>query len=129
MNRLDAHPELCEVTNDEIQELRAKSYNATLIRRIDITSDLARFQIRPDGGVAAFKPGQYVALGLGYWEPRIQPSQAEEMDAAKLKKLVRRAYSISCPMLDEVGQLAPCGSLDYLEFYVVLVRFAVKPQG
>ncbi len=90
VNRLDAHPELCEVTNDEIQELRAKSYNATLIRRIDITSDLARFQIRPDGGVAAFKPGQYVALGLGYWEPRIQPSQAEEMDAAKLKKMVRR---------------------------------------
>ncbi len=32
-------------------------------------------------------------------------------------------------MLDEVGQLAPCGSLDYLEFYVVLVRFAVKPPG
>ncbi len=44
VNRLDAHPELCEVTNDEIQELRAKSYNATLIRRIDIPATWLDFR-------------------------------------------------------------------------------------
>lgn len=39
--------------------------NAFLVARHDLTDDLARFTIRPDGGVPAFHPGQYVSLGLG----------------------------------------------------------------
>jgi ferredoxin--NADP+ reductase len=113
---------------EEVQQLREKLYNATIIERIDAHSDLARFRIRPDAGIPSFEPGQYVALGLGNWEPRIEGTQAEEVPEKRLRKLSRRAYSISCPMLDADGQLAPVDAIDYLEFYVTLVRQSDGPD-
>jgi len=109
-------------TEFKAAELRATHYNATVIDRIDVTEDLYRIRVRPDQGFQPYEPGQYVALGLGYWEPRIQPSQAEVVPEAKQNKLVRRAYSISCPMLDSNGKLLTCNEVDYLEFYIALVR-------
>ncbi|MCG8652370.1 MAG: ferredoxin--NADP reductase [Pirellulales bacterium] len=113
---------------EEARQLREKLYNATIIERIDAHSDLTRFRIRPDASIPSFAPGQYVALGLGNWEPRLQGTQPEEVPEKKLRKLSRRAYSISCPMLDQEGQLAPVDSIDYLEFYVTLVREADSPD-
>ena len=113
---------------DEVQELREKLYNATIIERIDAHSDLARFRIRPDGGIPPFEPGQYVALGLGNWESRLPGTQPDEIPEKRLRKLSRRAYSISCPMLDGQQQLAPVDAIDYLEFYVTLVREADSPD-
>ncbi len=37
-------------------------------------------------------------------------------------KLIRRAYSISCPVLDDHGELLNPERIDWLEFYIVLVR-------
>lgn len=125
MNKIVDHPP----TLDEIDELRSTAYNATLIQRIDIHDELALFRIKPDAGTHEFLAGQYLTLGLGYWEPRVQPSQAETLEPKKLKKVVKRAYSISCPMLDAFGQLAPCSQLDYYEFYVTLVRRAEHPPA
>ncbi|WP_153558473.1 ferredoxin--NADP reductase [Roseimaritima sediminicola] len=113
----------------EQQELRSRHYNAQIIRRVDCHDNLAIFRVRPDGDIPRFQAGQYVALGLGYWEPRVQPSQAESVPEKKLRKLVRRAYSISCPMLDDRNQLAACDDIDYLEFYITLVREAGEPGG
>ena len=42
----------------------APAINAVLWDREDLTPDIARFHIRPDAGVPAFAPGQYLALGL-----------------------------------------------------------------
>ena len=109
---------------DEVKQLREKYYNATIIERIDIHPDLARFRIRPDEPIPPFQPGQYVALGLGYWEPRLERTQHEEVPIKRARKLVRRAYSISCPMTDAAGHLLPVNQLDYLEFYITLVRQA-----
>ncbi|MCA9716367.1 MAG: hypothetical protein H6713_30765 [Myxococcales bacterium] len=43
-------------------------YNATLIKRVDITPKLAIFRVKPDDGVpgegAWFTPGQYMVIGL-----------------------------------------------------------------
>ena len=113
---------------EEANGLREKFYNATIIERIDVHADLARFRIRPDAPIPAFKPGQYVALGLGNWEPRLEGTQPEEVPEKKLRKLTRRAYSISCPMIDRAGNIAPVDSVDYLEFYVTLVREADSPD-
>jgi ferredoxin--NADP+ reductase len=113
---------------EEVQQLREKLYNATITERIDSHSDLARFRIRPDAPIPDFQPGQYVAVGLGNWEPRLQGTQPEEVPEKKIRKLSRRAYSISCPMLDGQDQLAPVGSIDYLEFYITLVRQAESPD-
>ncbi len=108
----------------DVDALRQRHYNATLIERLDCHENLVRFRIRPDDGVPAFSAGQYVTLGLGNWEPRLQGTQQERLPDDKRTRLARRAYSISCPMLDEAGQLAAVDSLDYLEFYITLVGAA-----
>ncbi|MCP4942065.1 MAG: ferredoxin--NADP reductase, partial [Planctomycetaceae bacterium] len=113
----------------EAIQLREKFYNATIIERIDANNELARFRIRPDNPIPAFEPGQYVALGIGNWEPRLHGTQPEEIPEKKLRKLTRRAYSISCPMLDADGRVAPVASLDYFEFYITLVRQASSPDN
>ncbi|WP_164101575.1 ferredoxin reductase domain-containing protein [Candidatus Laterigemmans baculatus] len=113
----------------EISELRAVHYNAAVVGRIDIHDDLARFQIRPDRGVPRFAPGQYVALGLGYWERRLPGTQAETLPAKKHWRMVRRAYSISCPLVDASEALVTCDDIDFLEFYVTLIRTAEEPPA
>ena len=113
---------------EEASELREKHYNATIIERIDAHSDLARFRIRPDQPIPPFKPGQYVALGIGNWEPRLPGTQNEVLPGNRLRKLSRRAYSISCPMLNADEEVATVDSVDYLEFYITLVREADSPD-
>ncbi len=108
--------------------LRESHYNATLVDRIDCHENLARFCVRPDDGVPAFLAGQYVTLGLGYWEPRLPGTQEEVVPEKKQTRVAKRAYSISCPLLDREGNLAPIGSIDYLEFYITLVRAASGPD-
>ena len=113
---------------EEASQLREKLYNATIIERIDAHDDLARFRIRPDNPIPPFKPGQYVALGIGNWEARLEGTQAEEVPEKKLRKLSRRAYSISCPLIGPDDRVAPVDSIDYLEFYITLVRAADSPD-
>ncbi len=113
---------------EEASQLREKLYNATIIERIDTHSDLSRFRIRPDAPIPPFKPGQYVALGIGNWEPRLEGTQVEEVPEKKLRKLSRRAYSISCPLVGDDNRPAPVDAIDYLEFYVTLVRSADSPE-
>ena len=72
-----------------------ESPNATLVERIDLTSDIARFVIRPDDGVPPFAPGQYLTLGM-------------RVDDA----FVLRPYSTATP---------PGVATDTLEFLVRLV--------
>ncbi len=121
--------ELAPPDAEEAQQLREKFYNATIIERIDIHEDLARFRIRPDRPIPPFEPGQYVALGLGNWEPRLKGTQAEDVPAKRSRKIVRRAYSISCPLLDDRRKLTPVDAVEYLEFYVTLVRHGETPES
>lgn len=106
-----------------IQDLRTKHYNATLADVRKAHDALWCFRVKPDFPPPAFKAGQYTTLGLGCWEPRHPAALAEEdMDEKKLRRLGRRAYSVSHPVVDEGrnGALAPAG-IGYLEFYIVLV--------
>ncbi len=112
---------------DEIRELRDRHYNATIIRRENIHEDLIRLQIRPDAPIPPFHPGQYVALGVGNWERRLPGTQTETLKPDRYQKLVRRAYSISCPMWSG-SRILTVGDVDYLEFYIVLVRQSPSPD-
>ncbi len=76
--------------------------NATLAGRVDLCDDLCLLRIRPDGGVPAFVPGQFIRLGLLDHDPSGAPTQT----------LVKRAYSIASSPTDREG----------LEVYVVKVR-------
>src|SRR3984957_9728844 len=109
------------MTPRDISSQRNEKYNATVARLIKIHSDLMILRVRPDFTRPAHKPGQYALLGLGFWEPRIPGCQEENLAPDDGDKLARRAYSISCPMLDDEGRLLDLSQTDWLEFYVVLV--------
>jgi ferredoxin--NADP+ reductase len=106
----------------EIQNLREAHYNATLVEVLEVHENLRIFRVRPDGGVPAFQAGQFVSLGLGYWEPRVAETQAEQLDERQLRKMPKRAYSISCTMLNDRGEVVAPADWPYLEFYITLVR-------
>jgi ferredoxin--NADP+ reductase len=106
----------------EIAELRRQHYNASVAGLRKVHSDLMMIRVRPDFARPTHHPGQYTSLGLGYWEPRA-PGCAEEHLAPEAEgRLIKRAYSISCPVLDDQGRLLDLAATDWLEFYVVLVR-------
>jgi ferredoxin--NADP+ reductase len=111
------------MTPEEQAALRKSLYNSTIVHLKKIHSDLMILRVRPDFTVPVHKPGQYTTLGLGYWEPRLPGCQDEPVAPPAERRLARRAYSISCPILNEAGGLlAMEESRIWLEFYVVLVR-------
>jgi ferredoxin--NADP+ reductase len=111
---------------DEYAGLRKKHYNATVVYARRIHEELMIVRVRPDFPLPRHKAGQYSTLGLGHWEPRHPGCQEEEPKPGDEAKLIRRAYSISCSILDEQGQLLDIPSMDWLEFYIVLVRESEK---
>jgi ferredoxin--NADP+ reductase len=114
------------MTPEQIADLRRQKYNATIIRLMKVHDDLLIVRVRPDKPLQAHKPGQYTALGLGYWEPRVPGIADENLQPADWTKLARRSYSISCSVLDDEGGLLDRGKVDWLEFYIVLVRKSGK---
>src|ERR1700722_1725471 len=85
----------------QIAELRRTRYNATVAGLRKPNPDLMIVRIRPDFSRPVHQPGQYTTLGMGYWEPRAPGCQAETMKPGDDEKLVKRAYSISCSVLDD----------------------------
>jgi ferredoxin--NADP+ reductase len=75
--------------------------NATLADREDVTQDIARLVVRPDGPIPAFEPGQYFSLGLNLQTgPVLRPYSTASARGATdgLEFLVRRV---------SVGALTP----------------------
>jgi ferredoxin/flavodoxin---NADP+ reductase len=114
---------------EQIAELRRQKYNATVAWLHKGHSDLMRIRIRPDKPLQLHKPGQYTSLGLGYWEPRYPGCQDEVVKPGEEEKIIRRAYSIGCPILDDYVKLWDNTQADWLEFYIVLVRESDKSQA
>jgi ferredoxin--NADP+ reductase len=110
------------MTPEDVSELRQRRYNGTVVYLHKRHSDLMVLRVKPDFPRPPHKPGQYCSLGLGYWEPRAEDCQVETLAPDDLSKVVRRAYSISCSITSEQGDLLDVAGTDYLEFYIVLVR-------
>lgn len=106
-----------EPVSEEIARLREDHYNARVISRERIHHDLMILRVSPDHGPIRFQPGQYMLLGLGDWEPRVDQVPIHEVTS----KLVRRAYSVSCPIFDGRQELVTATELSYLEFYIARV--------
>jgi ferredoxin--NADP+ reductase len=111
------------MTSEPIDQLRQRHYNATVTHLHLVHPELMIVRVRPDKPLAPHKPGQYSTLGMGYWEPRCADCQEEQLKPGDEDKLVRRAYSISCSILDGDRLLNRDGA-NWLEFYIVLVRQA-----
>src|SRR5947209_15863577 len=101
------------MTPEQVAEQRRKRYNATVVWLRKPHPDLLLLRVRPDFRRPAHKPGQYSTLGLGYWEPRHPGCQEETLQPADELKVVRRAYSISCSVLDEHGRLFDLDKTDW----------------
>jgi ferredoxin--NADP+ reductase len=114
-----------ELSNSELRERR---YNATVVSLRRVNPDLMIMRVRPDFPVVPHRAGQYTTLGLGMWEPRLPDCQQEIRKPGDERRLVRRAYSISCPVLDDDGRLLDLERAGWLEFYVVLVRETRNPE-
>jgi len=110
------------MTSEDIARLRKTQYNSTVVKLAKVHSDLLIMRVKPDNPRPVHKPGQYTALGLGFWEPRFPGCQEENLNDDQLSKLARRSYSISCSVLDDNGRLMKLEENDWLEFYIVLVR-------
>jgi ferredoxin--NADP+ reductase len=115
-----------ELSAEQIEALRARNYNATLESVVSLHIDLCILRVVPDAGILPFLPGQYISLGLGNWEPRVAGVDSEQLDAIHRQRLCKRAYSISCSILDADQVLRRPGEFPYLEFYVALVRHAAR---
>ncbi|MEO5377867.1 MAG: ferredoxin--NADP reductase [Magnetococcus sp. DMHC-6] len=88
-------------------------YNATLIGRMDITPQLAIFQVCADEKGISFTPGQFTVLGLRYDAQRLSGADLEEeLPPGKAQRLLRRAYSITSGSQQD----------RYLEFYISLIN-------
>jgi ferredoxin--NADP+ reductase len=111
---------------EECAALRQKHYNATVAALKHVHSDLVIMRVRPDFPVPLHQPGQYSTLGLGRWEPRASGCQEEVAKPGEEDKLIRRAYSLSCSVLDDAGRLLDIAANDWVEFYIVLVRESEK---
>jgi ferredoxin--NADP+ reductase len=110
-----------------IPDLRRERYNATVVRLNKPQTELMLLRVRPDFPMPAHEPGQYTTLGLGNWEPRFPGSQEETLAPGDETKMVRRAYSVSCPILDDDGNLLDRDRENWIEFYVVLLKQSSNP--
>ena len=104
----------------EIEQLRLDNYNATITDFDHSHDDLWVLRVTPDRADVAHRAGQYTTLGLGYWEPRVDDVE-ESLAPQKAESLIRRSYSISSPIIDEVGYLVDPNEQDWVEFYIVRV--------
>lgn len=102
--------------------LREKYYNATVSMVKKTHDDLRIMRVLTDRPFPLFQPGQYVALGLGDWEPRVAGVDEERLDAPRNHHLFKRAYSISCSLFHPTGGPVRAADCPYLEFYISLVR-------
>ena len=94
--------------------LREENYNATITKWDSINDHLAILHIKPDNHFTEFKAGQFLTIGLYNFEnPKIDKHSEE--------KLIRRAYSVSSPILNIDDELHDYQYADYYELYVILV--------
>ena len=97
-----------------------RELNAVVTQRIEVTPDLVKLRIVPDGWeLPDFKPGQYLTVGLPGTAPRSERADVEENPPADPNKLIMRAYSVASSSV----------AREFLELYVGLVRTgALSPR-
>lgn len=111
-----------------IEDWRKAHYNAEVTSIRMLHKDLMIMRVRLDTDKLEYEAGQYTVLGLGYWEPRVSNSQEEELSENHISKLIKRAYSISSPILADGTLVRPSEEAE-VEFYITLVRKAAKPPA
>ena len=118
--RVEARPRLA--TTVPVLETRSPSGHAENIEVFE-----AR-KVRDEGdvGQGVVVTGEPLVGSKGLFHLIEEENHALDRDE---KRLIRRAYSISCGILDEQTELLDISRTDWLEFYIVLVRTSSKPEA
>lgn len=107
--------------------LRQESYNARVDSIERVHGELMILRVRPLQGRLSYRAGQHTLLGMGYWEPRLEGTEAEEVDERHHDHLARRPYSFCSPLVTPDGHVHHAGRELIHEFYVSLVRSGAHP--
>ncbi len=106
---------------DDIDDLRSSSYNATLTYVRVQNPELWVIRVTPDEPMEPFPAGRYTHLALGYWEPRADDASEDfDPESGRWDRLARRAYSVSSSMVTDDDTLVEPHP-DEVEFYIVRV--------
>jgi len=102
--------------------LRRAHYNAVILGERVFHGSVMVIRVRPDGPLPAVRPGQWMELGLGIWEPVMPGAEAGSARRLAPDSVVRRAYSISSPILAPGhDRLIEPGEEEAFEFFLSLV--------
>ncbi len=116
-------------TIGDVERTRCDAYNAEVVDVVDVHEGLRIFRVRPDEGPIAYAGGQYTVLGLGAWEKPIESGPQWPIDVSD-RRIIKRAYSFSSPILDGGGSPSVAAADGSIEFYVTLVpATAEHPPG
>ena len=116
------------MTPDQIADLRRRRYNATVVAVRQAHSDLMVLRVRPDFPRPAAPGRASTARSASACGSRGFPAARRKCASRATKaEVVRRAYSLSCSVLDDDGRLLDLDATDWLEFYIVLVRETEDP--
>ena len=88
------------MTNSAPSHSDCSLYNAHVRHARQLHDALMIVRVVLDARVPEFMAGQYATLGLGEWEPRVDDVGSHSPLESATGQLIRRAYSISCPLLD-----------------------------
>lgn len=106
------------IMSESPRKLREQFYNATVSKAHRVTDGLIILRVTFDSNRPVIDPGQYLVLGLGNWESRSDRILA--VDPQRTPKLIRRAYSVSCPLWDG-EHIVGVNDRDFVEFCIRLV--------
>jgi ferredoxin--NADP+ reductase len=106
----------------DLDALREAHYNAVILRERNVHGTVIVFRVKPDNPIPRPKPGQWLELGLGVWEPVREDAVAGSARRFGPEAMIRRAYSISSRILDDALErvVAP-DEAEGLEFFLSLV--------
>ncbi len=123
----DREPEHCQRPGDQavpadVDALRREHYNAVILGERSLHDSVMVIRVRPDRPVPPPRPGQWMELGLGIWEAVMPGAEAGSAKRVAPDSVVRRAYSVSSPMLTPAqDRLLRPGEEEGIEFFLSLV--------
>jgi ferredoxin--NADP+ reductase len=110
--------------------LRREHYNAAVAGLRRIHEGLLVLRVQPDAPIPTYDAGQWIAIGVGLWEPGAAGTPDCDSDSADVSTLVRRPFSIGSPVLaDGESRLIRPDEEDFYEFYVGLPRQLPNPPA
>ena len=105
----------------KVIRVKDQHYNATVESIRFVHDELCILRVKPDESISTFEPGQYLTLGLLDSAPRVDDaSQTPDPPGVTdhKPKLILRAYSVACTMLNDHDQLLTCDQYNYQEYYI-----------